>query len=303
MNEYYYIRYNLYKYFLNIDDDNYNWYLNLIIPILYLLILLLLLFGFILMQNISGFTIIYIILLIVFYIITYKLIISLKSITNNEWLVKYKEFYELRNIIFKENLSYALNKYIKENIENNKDISYLYSNKATIIKNINNTENIYGKEADKLYTSSNDLLKYFDLNEYIDKEYYNRLYFEKNNFIQNNLPYIIKKTTTNNKNLYYIDLEILEDYPQQQSELLKYLNTKYNKKLSFSSKNIFTANYNKKLAQSIANYKINIYYYIVIAVLIILLLLHGLFTYLNYIITYIYLIIIILSIIIMYYFN
>ena len=95
----------------------------------------------------------------------------------------------------------------------------------------------------------------------------------------------------------------MEDYPQQQSELLKYLNTKYNKKLSFSSKNIFTANYNKKLAQSIANYKINIYYYIVIAVLIILLLLHGLFTYLNYIITYIYLIIIILSIIIMYYFN
>jgi hypothetical protein len=299
MNEYYYIRYNLYKYFLNIDDDNYNWYLNLVIPILYLLIILLTVFALILMQNISGFTIIYIIFLILFYIVSYNLIISLKSISNDETLIKYQKFYDLRNIIFKENLKYALNK--------NK-VEYLYSNKEIVLRNINNTENIYGKEADKLFNlslnSSYDLLKYFDLNEYIDNGYYNRLYIEKANFIQNNSNYIKKHSPSPaNQSIYYIDLELLEDYPQQQSELLKYLNNKYNKKLSFTSKNIFTADFNKKLAKSISNYRLNIYYYIIISLLLIILLLHGLFTYFNYALTYIYFGIIILSLIIMYYFN
>jgi hypothetical protein len=306
MNEYYYIRYNLYKYFLNIDDDNYNWYLNLVILILYLLIILLTVFALILMQNISGFTIIYIIFLILFYIASYNLIISLKSISDNETLIKYQKFYDLRNIIFKENLKYALNKY-KDDIKNN-DIEYLYSNKQTVLRNINNTENIYGKEADKLFNlslnSSYDLLKYFDLNEYIDKGYYNRLYINNTNFIQNNSNYIKKQLTLSaNKSIYYIDLESLEDYPQQQSELFKYLNNKYNKKLSFTSKNIFTADFNKKLAKSILNYKLNIYYYIIISLLLIILLLHGLFVYFNYALTYIYFGIIILSLIIMYYFN
>lgn len=306
MNEYYYIRYNLYKYFLNIDDDNYNWYLNLVILILYLLIILLTVFALILMQNISGFTIIYIIFLILFYIASYNLIISLKSISDNETLIKYQKFYDLRNIIFKENLKYALNKY-KDDIKNN-DIEYLYSNKQTVLRNINNTENIYGKEADKLFNlslnSSYDLLKYFDLNEYIDKGYYNRLYITNTNFIQNNPNYIKKQLTLSaNKSIYYIDLESLEYYPQQQSELFKYLNNKYNKKLSFTSKNIFTADFNKKLAKSISNYKLNIYYYIIISLLLIILLLHGLFVYFNYALTYIYFGIIILSLIIMYYFN
>jgi hypothetical protein len=301
MNEYYYIRYNLYKYFLNIDDDNYTWYLNLVIPILYLLIILLTVFALILMQNISGFTIIYIIFLILFYVVSYNLIKSLKSISDDETLIKYKIFYELRNIIFKENLQYALNKY-KNNVRND-DINYLYSNKETVLRNINNTENIYGKEADKLFNSSlnssNDLLKYFDLNEYIDKGYYNRLYIEKANFIQNNSNYIKKQA----ENIYYIDLELLKDYPQQQYEFLKYFNTKYNKKLSFRSKDIFTADFNKKLAKTISNYRLNIYYYIIISLLLIILLLHGLFVYFNYALTYIYFGLIILSLIIMYYFN
>jgi hypothetical protein len=294
MNEYYYIRYNLYKYFLNIDDDNYNWYLNLVIPILYLLIILLTVFALILMQNISGFTIIYIIFLILFYIVSYNLIISLKSISNDETLIKYQKFYDLRNIIFKENLKYALNK--------NK-VEYLYSNKEIVLRNINNTENIYGKEADKLFNlslnSSYDLLKYFDLNEYIDKGYYNRLYITNTNFIQNNSNYIKKQA----ENIYYIDLELLKDYPQQQYEFLKYFNTKYNKKLSFRSKDIFTADFNKKLAKTISNYRLNIYYYIIISLLLIILLLHGLFVYFNYALTYIYFGLIILSLIIMYYFN
>jgi hypothetical protein len=256
-------------------------------------------------MNISGFAIIYIILLILFYVSAYKLIISLKSISDDENLIKYKKFYELRNIIFKENLKYALNNY--RTITNNNDVNYLYSNKETILKNINNTENIYGKEADNLFNisfnSSYDLLKYFDLNDYIDKGYYNRLYIEKSNIIQNNPNYIISQRISTNKYIHYIDLEILEDYPAQQSELLKYLNAKYDKNLSFSSKNIFTADFNKKLTQSISNYRLNIYYYILISALLIILLLHGLFIYFNYALTYIYLASIILSIIIMYYFN
>ena len=298
MNEYYYIRYNLYKYFLNIDDDTYDYYLTIIIPILYLSLLLLTLFALLLLQNISGFSVIYIIFLVLFYIITYRLIISIKSISTDETLIKYKNFYELRNIIFKENFKYALNQYKKGVI--NEDIKYLYSIREIIIKNINNTENIYGDDAKKILNSSYDLLKYFDLNEYIEKGFYNRLYVEKLNFIDSNLPYIIRES---GKNISYINFELLEDYPKQQLELLKYLNDKYAKKLSFTSKNIFTAGFNKKLNDKISEYKINIYYYIAIASIFIIILLHGLFVYLNNILASIYLIIIIISLISLYYFN
>jgi hypothetical protein len=302
MNEYYYIRYNLYKYFLNIEDDTYN--LSLIISILYILLILLTLFALLLLKNITGFTIIYIILLVFFYIITYKLIISLKSISTNETLIKYKNFYELRNIIFKENLQYALNQN-KKNIRN-QNIDYLYSNKDTIIKNINNTENIYGNDAKKILNTSYDLLKYFDLNEYIEKGFYNRLYVENINFIQTSLPYIIKEKIDekiDEKIITYINFELLEDYPQQQKELLKYLDLKYNKKLSFTSKNILTADFNKKLNNLISNYKINIYYYIAISVCFIIILLHGLFVYFNKSLAFIYFSLIIISLIILYYFN
>jgi hypothetical protein len=297
MNEYYYIRYNLYKYFLNIDDDNYNTNLSIIITILYIILILLSLFALLLLQNITGFTIIYIILLVFYYIITYKLIISLKSISTNETLIKYKNFYELRNIIFKENLKYALNKNKGGNTDD--DIKYLNSNKETIIKNINNTENIYGKDANKLLNSSYDLLKYFDLNEYIEKGYYNRLYVDNLKFIQTSLPYIIK----NDKSIVYINFELLEDYPQQQKELLKYLDLKYNKKLSFTSKNIFTADFNKKLNNTISNYKTNIYYYIAISVCFIIILLHGLFVYFNRTLASIYFSLIIIALIVLYYYN
>ena len=298
MNEYYYIRYNLYKYFLNIDDDNYNTNLSIIITILYIILILLSLFALLLLQNITGFTIIYIILLVFYYIITYKLIISLKSISTNETLIKYKNFYELRNIIFKENLKYALDKKDVEKIE---EINYLKSNKETIIKNINNTENIYGKEANKLLNSSYDLLKYFDLNEYIEKGFYNRLYVKNLNFIQTSLPYIIRHPTESN--IVYINFELLEDYPIQQKELLKYLDLKYNKKLSFTSKNIFTADFNKKLNNTISNYKTIIYYYIAISVCFIIILLHGLFVYFNRTLASIYFSLIIIALIVLYYYN
>jgi len=298
MNEYYYIRYNLYKYFLNIDDDNYNTNLSIIITILYIILILLSLFALLLLQNITGFTIIYIILLVFYYIITYKLIISLKSISTNETLIKYKNFYELRNIIFKENLKYALD---VKNVETIEEINYLKSNKDTIIKNINNTENIYGKEANKLLNSSYDLLKYFDLNEYIEKGFYNRLYIENLNFIQTSLPYIIRHPTETK--IVYINFELLEDYPTQQKELLKYLDLKYNKKLSFTSKNIFTADFNKKLNNTISNYKTIIYYYIAISVCFIIILLHGLFVYFNRTLASIYFSLIIIALIVLYYYN
>lgn len=298
MNEYYYIRYNLYKYFLNIDDDNYNTNLSIIITILYIILILLSLFALLLLQNITGFTIIYIILLVFYYIITYKLIISLKSISTNETLIKYKNFYELRNIIFKENFKYALD---VKNVEKIEEINYLKSNKDTIIKNINNTENIYGKEANKLLNSSYDLLKYFDLNEYIEKGFYNRLYVKNLNFIQTSLPYIIRHPTQTT--IVYINFELLEDYPTQQKELLKYLDLKYNKKLSFTSKNIFTADFNKKLNNTISNYKTIIYYYIAISVCFIIILLHGLFVYFNRTLASIYFSLIIIALIVLYYYN
>lgn len=301
MNEYYNIRYNLYKYFLNIDNDDY--YLSILILILYFITFLLSLFALILilLKNINGYTIIYIIFLVFYFIITYKLIISLKSISNNETLIKYKKFYEFTNIIFKENLKYALNSYKKDiNIIVDKDIKYLFSIKEKVLLNINNIENIYGKDAEKIFNSSDDLLKYFDLDEYIEKGFYNKLYVENVNFIQNNLPYVIKKS--NNK-IKYIDLEILEDFETQKSQFINYLNIKFNKNLIFSSKNIFTSNFYKNLKKLISNYKMNIYYYIAISIAFIIILLHCLFVYFNYVLTYIYTSIIIISLIILYYFN
>ena len=296
MNEYYNTRYNLYKYFLNVDTDDY--YLKIIILILYLITFILSVFAIILLLNFNGYTILYIILLISYYIITYNLIISLKSIRTNETLIKYGKFYEFTNIIFKENLKYALNSYKNnQNVLQNANVKYLYSIKDTILLNINNIENLYGEDANKLYNSSDDLLKYFDLDEYISKGFYNKLYIDKLNFIDKNLPYIIKE----NKDIKYINFEILERYDKQKSQLINHLNIKYNKNLSFWSKHIFTPNFYKKLNTLIANYRKNIYYYIFISMIFIIILLHSLFVYFNYFITYIYLSIIIIAFIILYY--
>jgi hypothetical protein len=296
MNEYYNTRYNLYKYFLNVDADDY--YLKIIILILYLITFILSVFAIILLLNFNGYSIIYIILLISYYVITYNLIISLKSIKTNETLIKYGKFYEFTNIIFKENLEYALNSYIKNpNVLYNADIKYLYSIKDTILLNINNIENLYGEDAEKLYNSSHDILKYFDLDEYISKGFYNKLYITNINFIDKKLPYIINET----KEIKYINFQILERYDKQKSQLINHLNIKYNKNLSFWSKHIFTPNFYKKLNTLIANYKKNIYYYIFISMIFIIILLHSLFIYFNYVLTYIYISIIIIAFIILYY--
>jgi hypothetical protein len=296
MNEYYNTRYNLYKYFLNVDADDY--YLKIIILILYLITFILSVFAIILLLNFNGYSIIYIILLISYYVITYNLIISLKSIKTNETLIKYGKFYEFTNIIFKENLEYALNSYIKNpNVLYNADIKYLYSIKDTILLNINNIENLYGEDAEKLYNSSHDILKYFDLDEYISKGFYNKLYITNINFIDKKLPYIINET----KEIKYINFQILERYDKQKSQLINHLNIKYNKNLSFWSKHIFTPNFYKKLNTLIANYKKNIYYYIFISMIFIIILLHSLFVYFNYVLTYIYISIIIIAFIILYY--
>jgi hypothetical protein len=296
MNEYYNTRYNLYKYFLNVDADDY--YLKIIILILYLITFILSVFAIMLLLNFNGYSIIYIILLISYYVITYNLIISLKSIRTNETLIKYGKFYEFTNIIFKENLEYALNSYNdNQNVLQNANVKYLYSIKDTILVNINNIENLYGEDAEKLYNSSDDLLKYFNLDEYISKGFYNKLYIDKLNFIDKNLPYIIKE----NKDIKYINFEILERYDKQKSQVINYLNVKYNKNLSFWSKHIFTPNFYKNLNTLIANYKKNIYYYIFISMIFIIILLHSLFVYFNYVLTYIYISIIIIAFIILYY--
>jgi|LakMenE18May11ns_1017448.scaffolds.fasta_scaffold9921937_3 hypothetical protein len=302
MNEYYNTRYNLYKYFINVDSDEYHLNLLSIIYLItfvsYLITFILSVFAIILVLNFNGYTILYIILLICYYFITYNLITSIKSIETNETLIKYGKFYEFTNIIFKENLEYALNKYNDNpNVLYNADVKYLYSIKETILLNINNIENLYGEDADKLYNSSDDRLKYFDLDEYISKGFYNKLYIDKNNFIDKNLPYIIKE----DKDIKYINFEILERYDKQKSQLINHLNIKYNKKLSFWSKHIFTPNFYKNLNTLIANYKKNIYYYIFISMIFIIILLHSLFVYFNYVLTYIYLAIIGIALIILYY--
>ena len=121
MNEYYKKRYNISNYILNIDTDDYY---NIMCIILMLLIVNIVIYTiypiiFIMTKKDINFTItIYIIFLIVFYIISYNLYISLKDICSNELLSQYYNYYKLLNIIFKENFYYFKKEFTDNLIKN-----------------------------------------------------------------------------------------------------------------------------------------------------------------------------------------
>ena len=188
MNEYYKKRYNISNYFLNIDTDDYYNIMRIILMLLIVNIVIYTIYPiiFIMTKKDINFTItIYIIFLIVFYIISYNLYISLKDICSNELLSQYYNYYKLLNIIFKENFYY----FKKEFTDN-------------LIKNINNIENVYDNKANELLNSSNDILKYY---KDIENIYTQRLYFtfDKFKFLHKNLGFIDTKPNNdlNDENL------------------------------------------------------------------------------------------------------
>ena len=172
MNEYFKVRYNLSKFFLNVDNNVYEYYLNIIIPLLYLVPILLLGLPFIFIKSyndvINITTFIYIFLLVILMVITYKLINSLKDIQTNPIINKYNDYYKLVNIIYRENYANS-KKYVQLEV------------KEKLLKNIGNIENLYGEKARRFLNTTKDLLQYDDN---INEKFATRLYIDnfKSNF-------------------------------------------------------------------------------------------------------------------------
>jgi len=300
MNEYYKVRYNLSKFFLNVDTNTYDYLLSIIIPLLYLILILLLGLPFIFIKSyddiINITTIIYGFMIVMLVIITYKLIGSLKDIQTNPIINSYNEFYKLANIIYRENYSNS-KKYVQTEV------------KDKLLKNIGNIENLYGEKARRLLNTTRDLLQYDDS---INEDFVTRLYIDnyKNfKYLLNNNYYVGKATPYEDYEVKYIDLKIMEEYYKdrendERKKLLKYLNQKYNTNLTkLYIPSIFTGNFNKGFRKMIDDYKYNIYLYIAIIFYFILILFQGLLLNLNGTMTYIYISIIIFVIILMYIIN
>ncbi len=289
MNEYYKSRYNISKFFLNIDTDTYNNYLHVIIPLLYLIPIILFTLLIVLAFKIINITILlYLIIFVILLIATYKLINSLKSIITNPIINNYYDSYKLANLIYKENFENS--DYVK---------SFL---KSKLLQNINNIENLYGDKALIHLNNTYDILQYDEINEETSK-YMTKLYindFKKFKFLNQSMPFIYNIDTT-----IVIDLEVLNNnFPSEKKLLLKYFNDKYNINLnSLYQPFIFNTNNQKKMDKLIDNFKFNIYLYISVISYFILILLQGILINISTHITYIYLGIIIILLILMYIYN
>lgn len=316
MEEFYKIRYNLYKYFMNIDKDTYTRYVNLYATIIFIVGIILPLFLISIIKDINIYILIFIGFIILYYYVSYKLYNYLINISNNKELKSYKLLYEILNIIYRENKE-TINNYKKFKLEND------------ILKsNIRNIENIYNDEIiNNLILkaeNNNDILKYYDFTSYLNNDDNFNLIYNKNNnktfisksggisdyYINYNYNYDDDNTDVS-KNLIQIKLNILFDNSRLndsnineiQNNLLIYINKKYNKNLStlYIKPDIDDDKFLFK--DLIKTLKSNILLYTIIVLYFILILLHGLFIYFNITLIYIYLLLIIISLIIMFYYN
>lgn len=310
MEEYYKIRYNLYKYFMNIDSNTYDIYIYTFIINIIILGILLPIFLISVIKNINIYILIFALFIILFYYISYKLYNLFKNIQNNNELKSYKLLYEILNIIYREN---------KETIKN---INKFKNMENDILKpNIRHIENIYDdSKINNLILKSennNDIIKYYDLDDYLNNDNaFNLLYNEKDTksfitTIRVNNDYINYTYKYDKKTFIQIKLNILFDKNriiddniiETRNKLLKYINKKYNKNLSTLYINL-DINDDKYLYKDlIKTLKSNILYYTIIVSYFILMMLHGLFINLNILLTYIYIFTITIFIFIMYYYN
>jgi hypothetical protein len=318
MNEYYKKRYNISNYFLNIDTDDYYNYMTIIIIFLAIMLIIYTIHPiiFIITNKKVNITVaIYIFFLIFYYIISYKLYISLKNISSNEYLLNYNTYYNLANIIFKENLNNA----------NFKDKTI----NEGIIKNISNIENVYGNKTYQIKNTTKDLLKYYTHNNNnntnekdndnlnIENIYTQRLYIDFKNFkfLHQNLKFInydntnidLKQDESNDKNNTYVDLKIMEEFYKNTNErklLLNYINSKYYTNFNYLySPSILTSRFNKKINMLIDEFKNNIYNYIYISIYFLIISLQNLLIQFNIYLVNLYIVIIAILFIIMYYYT
>lgn len=302
MNEYYKRRYNLTKYFINLDNI-----LTLLYGLIYILIIILAIFTIVIFNNnINTTTAIYLIFLILLIIISYVLISTIKNTQTHEIFINYNNYYELLNCIFKENLKFSIkiyntydsNKKIRE-LNKNSDLYKIFLIKKELLSNINNIENIYGKDAEILLINTPDIIKYYDIEKYITQGFHKRIYFNINDisFINKNGSYINKT----NDYYQYIDLELIET-SNENVLLLNYMNKKYNKNFNYlyKSPEYIFMNFNLNIDKVLDKLKQIIYIYILICIFFIIIILHGLFINFNNILTYTYLLIIMILLLLLY---
>lgn len=294
MNEYYKIRYNITKYFLNLDIQ-----LSLLKNLIYIVIILSSIFLISIFYNNSNIKInfiIYIIYLLFLLYTSYFIVKTINDIKKDETINNYNDYYELINCIFKENLYNSISIYKTDKIEKKSNIYTLYNIKDELITYINNIENVYSNnDVNILLSSTPDIIKYYDIEKYINNNFDKHLYLTSNSKF-NNARYnkYLKYEDETHK---YLDLQLLNKYPIK-SELLNYLNKKYNKNFTnvYLEPPFSSPLFDIKINNVINKYKWAIYNYLMTIIFFIFIILHSLYLSYNINIIYIYILIIILSI-------
>ena len=298
MNEYYKIRYNITKYFINLDIQ-----LSLLKNLIYVVLILSCVFLISLFSNDYLNSInfsIYIIHLIFLLYTSYILLKTINEIKNNTILNNYNNYFDLINCIFKENLSNAISIYKTSKIDKNTKLYNLYNIKDELVNYINNIENIYSKDdINILISSTPDIIKYYDIDKYINNNYDKHLYITSNSKFNNSR--FIKYLRTENDNHMYIDLQLLNKYPIK-SNLLDYLNNKYNKNFTnvYLEPPFNSPLFEYKINNLVEEFKWSIYNYLMTISFFIFIILHGLYLNYNINIIYIYIISIIIAILLIF---
>ena len=292
MNEYYKIRYNITNYFLNLDIQ-----LSLLKNLLYIVLILCSFFIILIFNDTSINTIIYIIHFIYLIYTSYILLKTIDDIKKNEIINNYNNYFQLINCIFKENLYNAININKISKINKNTKLYELYNIKDELIKYINNIENIYiERDINILISSTPDIIKYYDIDKYINNNFDKHLYLPKNSKFNNDRYKKYLKYEFNDE--IYLDLQLLNNNPIK-SELLNYLNKKYGKNFNnvYLEPPFESPSFNNKINKVVNDYKWTIYNYLISIAFFIFIILHILFYYYNINIIIIYIIAIIISII------
>jgi Ca2+/Na+ antiporter len=275
MEEYYKIRYNLYKYFFNVDNENYDFILTTLFYIILCVLMCLACFFIVVIDTVDLYLITFVIFFIVYLYLSYCLLRTLSDIDKDENLNVYKTYYDLCNVIYRENGIIDIN----------------------IVPNIKNIEKIFDPSELNIFINNNitnnDILKYTDLNNFDNT----KLYFDPKTmldlFISNN--YIASDT-----NKSYIKLDVLfndvsynNPLKDSQQVVLNYINRKYKKHYTtlYIPKNSLEIN---KYDNYISKIRQNSYLFILLSVYFLVIGFHGLFLRYDYYLISTYLIIILL---------
>jgi hypothetical protein len=188
-----------------------------------------------------------------------------------------------------------------ESIDKNSNLYELYKIKDELITYVNNIENVYKtNDVNILISSTPDIIKYYDIEKFINNNFDKYLYLPSNSKFINPRFNKYLKQDNENYSYKYLDLELLNKYPIK-SQLLNYLNNKYNKDFTnvYLEPPYSSPLFNIKISKIIDDYKWTIYNYLMMISFFIFIILHSLYLSYNINIVYIYITTIILGILIL----